>query len=329
MRAEKARGLVQARAILDPPRMRVNAQGASSRCRPRSSPPKPRPAEPPQKRRAAAVPATATAGSRAAADLCRRSRRDRPRCDPPPRPSPLRHGRYPNPVRCRPALPHQVATDEPRRQETAPVLLQRHHAAAAGRSPRALDLSACPRCGRCSARRSWRAFADRGGRRRRRRLHAGSDACSATSPRRAAATQTIRFVNIRETGGWSSEGARRDAQDRRAAGAGRAARPEPVPRSRYRSEGQLLIVGPVDAALHWAERACRTSCGDGAGDRARGGRRAAGGARVPGLLGRARGRSRAGSGRSTPAGRRPTRSTSTVHPLRRVRPCLPRARDRL
>ena len=37
-------------------------------------------------------------------------------------------------------------------------------------------------------------------------------------------TQTIRFVNIRETGGWSAEATRRDAQDRRAARAGGTAR---------------------------------------------------------------------------------------------------------
>ena len=29
--------------------------------------------------------------------------------------------------------------------------------------------------------------------------------------------------------------------------------PEPVPRVAYESRGQVLIVGPADAALHWAQ----------------------------------------------------------------------------
>ncbi len=65
--------------------------------------------------------------------------------------------------------------------------------------------------------------------------------------------QTIRFVNIRETGGWSAEG--RAATPKIAALLAMAGlpEPEPVPRVAYRSEGQLLIVGPADAALHWAQ----------------------------------------------------------------------------
>jgi ferredoxin len=65
--------------------------------------------------------------------------------------------------------------------------------------------------------------------------------------------QTIRFVNIRETGGWSDEG--RAATPKIAALLALAGLPEPEPVQRvtYRSEGQLLIVGPMDAALHWAK----------------------------------------------------------------------------
>ena len=64
--------------------------------------------------------------------------------------------------------------------------------------------------------------------------------------------QTIRFVNIRETGGWSAEG--RAATPKIAALLALAGLPEPEPvqRVNYRSEGQLLIVGPAEAALHWA-----------------------------------------------------------------------------
>jgi ferredoxin len=65
-------------------------------------------------------------------------------------------------------------------------------------------------------------------------------------------TQTIRFVNIRETGGWSAEA--RAATPKIAALLALAGlpEPEPVPRVDYRSEGRLLIVGPAGAALHWA-----------------------------------------------------------------------------
>ena len=65
-------------------------------------------------------------------------------------------------------------------------------------------------------------------------------------------TQTIRFVNIRETGGWSAEA--RAATPKIAALLALAGlpEPEPVPRVSYRSEGRLLIVGPAASALHWA-----------------------------------------------------------------------------
>ena len=66
-------------------------------------------------------------------------------------------------------------------------------------------------------------------------------------------TQTIRFVNIRETGGWSAEA--RTATPKIAALLALAGlpEPEPVPPVAYRSEGRVLIVGPAEAALHWAQ----------------------------------------------------------------------------
>ena len=66
-------------------------------------------------------------------------------------------------------------------------------------------------------------------------------------------TQTIRFVNIRETGGWSAEA--RSATPKIAALLALAGLPDPDPVQRvtYRSQGQLLIVGPADAALYWAD----------------------------------------------------------------------------
>jgi ferredoxin len=68
----------------------------------------------------------------------------------------------------------------------------------------------------------------------------------------AGKAQTIRFVNIRETGGWSAEA--RGATPKIAALLALAGLPEPapVPRVEYRSAGRLLIVGPAEAALHWA-----------------------------------------------------------------------------
>ncbi len=68
-----------------------------------------------------------------------------------------------------------------------------------------------------------------------------------------ARAQTIRFVNLREAGGWSPEA--RGATPKLAALLAAAALPEPaaVPRVAYESKGQLLIVGPLDAALGWAK----------------------------------------------------------------------------
>jgi len=69
-------------------------------------------------------------------------------------------------------------------------------------------------------------------------------------------TQTIRFVNIRETGGWSAEA--KVATPKIAALLSLAGLPEPapVPRIDYRSEGRLLIVGPAEASLQWAKALC-------------------------------------------------------------------------
>jgi ferredoxin len=64
----------------------------------------------------------------------------------------------------------------------------------------------------------------------------------------------IRFVNVREAAGWSREGAA--ATPKMAALIAMAAlpEPEPVPAVEFASGGQLLVVGPAEAALDWAER---------------------------------------------------------------------------
>src|SRR5438270_3643035 len=66
-------------------------------------------------------------------------------------------------------------------------------------------------------------------------------------------SQTVRFFNIRENAGWSTEG--RAATPKIAALIAAAALPEPapVPRVAFKSEGRLLIIGPASDALRWAD----------------------------------------------------------------------------
>jgi ferredoxin len=70
----------------------------------------------------------------------------------------------------------------------------------------------------------------------------------------AGAQHQLRFVNIRESAGWSKES--RQAMPKIAALIALAQLPEPEPVAGvgYRSDGQLLIVGPADVAVQWAER---------------------------------------------------------------------------
>jgi ferredoxin len=62
----------------------------------------------------------------------------------------------------------------------------------------------------------------------------------------------IKFVNVRELGGWSTD----KSTAKIAALIAVAARPEPepVPAVEYKSGGQVLVIGPAAAALDWAER---------------------------------------------------------------------------
>lgn len=64
----------------------------------------------------------------------------------------------------------------------------------------------------------------------------------------------LRFVNLRETGGWGAD--RKQSLPKMAAllAATALPDPEPVPVVDYRSEGHVLIVGPADRALPWARR---------------------------------------------------------------------------
>ncbi len=64
----------------------------------------------------------------------------------------------------------------------------------------------------------------------------------------------LRFVNLRESGGWGAQAAA--ALPKMAALLADAARPDPdpLPGVHYRSDGRLLIVGAATAALAWAQR---------------------------------------------------------------------------
>jgi len=68
------------------------------------------------------------------------------------------------------------------------------------------------------------------------------------------ARAALRFVNIREAAGWSKEAAKATPKIAALLAAARLPEPEPVPSVSYRSGGALLIIGPADAAVAWAER---------------------------------------------------------------------------
>jgi ferredoxin len=70
---------------------------------------------------------------------------------------------------------------------------------------------------------------------------------------RAPGVRSIRFVNIRETAGWSSEAPQATPKIAALLAAAALPDPEPVASIGYQSRGQLLIVGPLGTALRWAE----------------------------------------------------------------------------
>src|SRR3989442_6789966 len=85
-------------------------------------------------------------------------------------------------------------------------------------------------------------------------------ACTQEAPLFSAIAQTanaptqLKFINIREHAGWSKEGAQ--AMPKIAALLALAELPEPesVPGVSYQSSGQLLIMGPTEAAIAWADK---------------------------------------------------------------------------
>ncbi len=63
----------------------------------------------------------------------------------------------------------------------------------------------------------------------------------------------LRFVNIRETGGWSAESGMATPKIAALLATAALPDPDPVPSVGYESAGQVLIIGPLAAALHWAD----------------------------------------------------------------------------
>jgi hypothetical protein len=72
-----------------------------------------------------------------------------------------------------------------------------------------------------------------------------------------SAVAPLRFVNLRETGGWSDEA--RHAMPKMAAllAAARLPDPEPVPEVEYQSTGRVLLLGHAHRVLPWARKLAR------------------------------------------------------------------------
>ncbi len=67
-----------------------------------------------------------------------------------------------------------------------------------------------------------------------------------------AGVQALRFVNIRETAGWSAQAKEAGPKIAALLEAAMLPEPDPIPVVSYKSSGQVLIVGPGGAALYWA-----------------------------------------------------------------------------
>jgi ferredoxin len=69
---------------------------------------------------------------------------------------------------------------------------------------------------------------------------------------RSVAERPIRFVNIRETGGWSKDAALATPKIAALIAMARLPDADPVPTVDYRSDGRLLVIGPADRAARAA-----------------------------------------------------------------------------
>ena len=77
-----------------------------------------------------------------------------------------------------------------------------------------------------------------------------------------AKAQVIEFVNLRETAGWSQEGAQATPKMAALLALAHLPSPDPVPTVTYKSEGRLLILGPLPKCGsfvdHWPRRSSRS-----------------------------------------------------------------------
>src|SRR5258706_278178 len=85
-------------------------------------------------------------------------------------------------------------------------------------------------------------------------------ACTQEAPlfselaRDAGAATALKFINIREHAGWSKESAQATPKIAALLALAELPEPEAVPVVNYRSGGQLLVIGPAEAAIAWAEK---------------------------------------------------------------------------
>ena len=70
----------------------------------------------------------------------------------------------------------------------------------------------------------------------------------------AGSKSELKFINIREAAGWSAEGAAATAKIAALLALADLPEPQPVAISSYASKGELLIIGPAEAAVAWAEQ---------------------------------------------------------------------------
>lgn len=70
----------------------------------------------------------------------------------------------------------------------------------------------------------------------------------------AGGNAELAFVNIREAAGWSAEGASATPKIAALLALADLPEPEPLPSVSYKSEGRVLVIGPAEAAVEWAER---------------------------------------------------------------------------
>ena len=306
--AETVAGLVQARYLFNPPRTRVNERGEAEDVPADEVPDRGRSGRAHPSGRRAAPPAPSAAGRRGR--RCAEAAAPE-RCPP-----------------CERARDGAMSARRPARcscaRATARSRSTRRRSAARSTLPR----RAC-RCATMLCQKQMRAFAD----------GAHGDvlvACTQEArlfeelAQEGARTQAIRFVNLREAGGWSPEA--RGATPKLAALIAAASLPEPAPgrRGELRIEGPAADRRPARRRARWAKRPGAAARRHGPRDRARRRRVAAVRSgtfpivdrrRSPALVGLAR-RVRGDVDAGQPDRPRP------VHALPRVRARLSRGRDR-